>query len=181
EWRKLKTVADADNRIKLIDKKLNREEIINLYGCSDTLISLHRAEGFGRILAESLMLGLDVVATNYSGNTDFCIGANAYPIDYDLTLIAEGEYVHSKNQYWAEPNIDHAARILYNLYKNHRGSTSLRRNKYFREVLQTYCDKFSANTVGLNYKKRLVQIWNISKNERPQKLRWDYSNCLYEI
>ena len=37
-------------------------------------ISLHRSEGFGRGMAEALQLGVDVIATAYGGNTDFCSG-----------------------------------------------------------------------------------------------------------
>ena len=42
-------------------------------------ISLHRLEGFGRGMAEALSLAVDVIATAYSGNTDFCTGPLAYP------------------------------------------------------------------------------------------------------
>ena len=43
-------------------------------------ISLHRSEGFGRGMAEALQLGLDVIATAYGGNTDFCTGHLAHPV-----------------------------------------------------------------------------------------------------
>ena len=181
EWEKLKKITEFDNRIKLIDKKLSREEIVTLYGCCDTLISLHRAEGFGRILAESLILGLNVVATNYSGNTDFCNGPNFYSIDYDLTSVTEGEYVHSKNQFWAEPSIDHAASILHKLYINHETSKKTNRNKLFQEILQAKHNKLSTSIVGFNYKNRIVQIWNNSKNNMQKELRWNHAGCLYEI
>ena len=35
-------------------------------------ISPHRLEGFGCGMAEALQLGVDVIATAYGGNTDFC-------------------------------------------------------------------------------------------------------------
>ena len=73
-WEVLKTLCGLDERIKLIETTLNRQELLQLYGCCDSFISLHRAEGFGRGLAEAFQLGLDVVATDWSGNTDFCHG-----------------------------------------------------------------------------------------------------------
>ena len=92
EWNKLKALTKQDNRILMIDGALDRDELIHLYGCCDVLVSLHRAEGFGRILAECLLLGLDVVATNHSGNTDFCRGQHAHPVDYDLTDVQDEGY-----------------------------------------------------------------------------------------
>lgn len=180
EWNKLQNTVEADSRIKLIDKKLSREKIIELYGCCDILLSLHRAEGFGRILAESLLLGLHVVATNYSGNTDFCKGRNAHPIDYDLTAVGEGEYIHSNNQYWAEPSVDHAANILYKLYRRYQASNPTHPNKYNKNILQEYDNMLSIQTVGINYKRKLIQIWNKTRKEQQFHLRWDHANCLYE-
>jgi hypothetical protein len=43
-------------------------------------ISLHRSEGFGRGMAEALQQGVDVIATAYGGNTDFCTGPRAHPV-----------------------------------------------------------------------------------------------------
>jgi glycosyltransferase involved in cell wall biosynthesis len=43
-------------------------------------LSLHRLEGFGRGMAEALQLGVDVIATAYGGNTDFCTGPLAHPL-----------------------------------------------------------------------------------------------------
>jgi glycosyltransferase involved in cell wall biosynthesis len=41
-------------------------------------IALHRSEGFGRGMAEALQLGVDVIATAYSGNTDFCADGHVW-------------------------------------------------------------------------------------------------------
>ena len=53
-------------------------------------LSLHRVEGLGRGMAEALQLGVDVIATAYGGNTDFC---------------ADGHV-------WGEPDLDHAAELM---------------------------------------------------------------------
>ena len=67
EWQWLQLRAAEDPRI-------------HLYGCCDVFLSLHRSEGFGRGMAEALQLGVDVIATDYGGNTDFCIGPLAHPV-----------------------------------------------------------------------------------------------------
>ena len=66
------------------------DELLSLYGCCDVFLSLHRSEGFGRGIAEALPLGVDVIATAYAGNTDFC---------------ADGHV-------WGEPYLEHAAELM---------------------------------------------------------------------
>ena len=56
------------------------DKLLALYGCCDVFLSLHRLEGFGRGMAEALQLGVDVIATAYGGNTDFCTGPLAHPL-----------------------------------------------------------------------------------------------------
>jgi hypothetical protein len=41
---------------------------------------MHRSDGFGRGMAEALQLGLDVIATAYGGNPDYCTGPLAHPV-----------------------------------------------------------------------------------------------------
>jgi hypothetical protein len=49
-------------------------------------------------MAEALQLGVDVIATAYGGNTDFCSGPLAYPC-------ADGCV-------WGEPDLEHAAELM---------------------------------------------------------------------
>ena len=112
QWHDLQAVAAADPRLILIDQVLSRAEVLGLYGCCDVLLSLHRAEGFGRILAECLAMGLEVVATHYGGNVDFCVGPLAHNVSYSLTPVLPGCYPHHQQQHWAEPNLNDAVSQL---------------------------------------------------------------------
>lgn len=178
EWEKLNETAKHDQRIQLIDASLSREEILNLYGCCDVLLSMHRAEGFGRILAESLLLGLDVVATNYSGSTDFCHAENYYPIDYELTSVPDGAYPYAAGQEWAEPSVDHAAHLLTKIYsKRKKAQSSFSKEEH----LQMHQRQLSTETVGKNYKARLLTIWNDHKKSGKPDLQLSRKNCLYGL
>ena len=66
-------IADARN-ITLISASLEKSALNALYSEADVLISLHRSEGFGLTLAEAMLRGLPVIATNWSGNVDFLTG-----------------------------------------------------------------------------------------------------------
>ena len=57
EWHWLQLRAAEDPRIHLVVASLDRNELLALYGCCDVFLSLHRSEGFGRGMAEALLLG----------------------------------------------------------------------------------------------------------------------------
>lgn len=72
EWERLQAQAAEDPRITLIEESLPRDQLLALYGCCDVFLSMHRSEGFGPGMAEALQLGVDVIATDFGGNTDSC-------------------------------------------------------------------------------------------------------------
>jgi glycosyltransferase involved in cell wall biosynthesis len=87
-----------------------------LYERADVILSLHRAEGLGLVMAEGMLRGLPVIATNWSGSTDFVTSETGIPITYTLVPShdPQGTYDLSKSV-WAEPNIDDAAAALKRL------------------------------------------------------------------
>jgi glycosyltransferase involved in cell wall biosynthesis len=107
-------VAD-DPRIEVRDGFLSRNDMWALQSCCDVYISLHRAEGFGLGMAESMLLGKPVVATAYSGNMDFMNSENSCLVDFALIKLNPGDYPFWKDQVWAEPDIAHAASHLRRL------------------------------------------------------------------
>ena len=114
---KLKARVAGDARIRIIDAELSYEDVLSLYASCDALISLHRSEGLGLHLMEAMSLGLVVVATNWSGCTDYLTTKNSVPIGYDLVPIAPvhdayAAEVHRPGQVWAEPRIGEAAEAL---------------------------------------------------------------------
>ena len=60
-WEQLKAIAAQDDRIHIIEGTLPRPDLMALYAACDVFLSLHRAEGFGRGLAEALQLGLHLL------------------------------------------------------------------------------------------------------------------------
>jgi glycosyltransferase involved in cell wall biosynthesis len=73
-------------------------------------VSLHRAEGFGLPIAEAMLAGLPVIATDWSGNTDLTRGAS-YEVPYRLVPAndASGRRYSGTGQDWADPDIAVAA------------------------------------------------------------------------
>ncbi len=84
----------------------------------DAVVSLHRAEGFGLVLAEAMYLGTPVIATNWSSNTEFMTSEIACMVDYQLVEIKEDIGLFKKGNYWAEPDIGHAAAYMRMLFES---------------------------------------------------------------
>ncbi len=112
KWRAFLREVSADPRILLINRTLDRGEVLDLYRASDCFISLHRSEGFGRGMAEAMALGCPVIATGYSGNMDFTTDATAALIDFELGDVGNEEYAFSSGQQWAYPSVEHAASCM---------------------------------------------------------------------
>ena len=74
----------------------------------DCFGSLHRAEGFGLVIAEAMVRGKVVVATGWSGNMDFMTAENALPVDYTLRVLDRDHGPYRQGERWAEPALDDA-------------------------------------------------------------------------
>jgi len=153
EAEKLSLLVKDQKNIFLVDKILDREEMLGLINVCDAYISLHRSEGFGLGMAEAMKMGKPVIATNYSGNTDFMNNNNSCLVDYRLVSVKKGEYIHGDGQVWAEPDIDHAAYYMRKLFENRKYTSSLglAAKKYMDE-------NYNFKVIGEKYKKRLKLI-----------------------
>ncbi|HEY0834715.1 MAG TPA: glycosyltransferase, partial [Azospirillum sp.] len=109
EWEFLCAEARRDPRIVLIARTMDRAGVLGLYAACDAFVSLHRAEGFGRGLAEAMLLEKPVIATAFSGNLEFCHPHTACLVGYRRVPLEPGDYPCGEGQSWADPDIDEAA------------------------------------------------------------------------
>lgn len=152
-WQQITALAAKDDRILIIDEMLSKLDVMELYRACNCFVSLHRAEGFGRGIAEALLLGLDVIATNYGGNVDFCRKAGAYLVAYKSIALKKEDYVEGSGKYWAEPDIEDAVRAMKDAYRKYYSRTISKRSN--ADVLKKL---FSFESVGDRYRKRLERI-----------------------
>jgi glycosyltransferase involved in cell wall biosynthesis len=103
--------------IDLIDTYLEPAQNAALLGRADCYVSLHRSEGFGLTLAESMALGTPVIATGYSGNMDFMTPHNSYLVDWTPTHVGPGCEIYPAEGVWAEPDLDHAAELMRRVWQ----------------------------------------------------------------
>ena len=109
--------------IKIIDEVWTREQINGLMKDSDIYASLHRSEGYGLTLAEAKKFGTPVMATGWSGNTDFCTADDTILVDYTLQPVRSTHpaFKDMKQSNWAEPDTNQAADLLKKFYTDREG------------------------------------------------------------
>lgn len=107
-----------DNRIYWIDEYLTTEEMRGLLRTCDCYVSLHRSEGLGLGMAESMYLGKPVIATAYSGNMEFMNDENALLVPYKMVEVRAGEYLYGEGQFWAEADVSAAAAMMRDVFES---------------------------------------------------------------
>jgi glycosyltransferase involved in cell wall biosynthesis len=110
------TAACADNGVTLLNQLWPREELLALMNCCDCYVSLHRSEGLGLGMAETMLMGKPVIATNYSGNLDFMTPETSYLVDCVRVPVPASVPQYPPGSHWAEPSIDHAARLMRRVF-----------------------------------------------------------------
>lgn len=108
--------AVAEGRLDVIDRTVDRATMDRLVAECDVFVSLHRSEGFGFGAAEALAASKAVIATDYSGTTDFIDETTGYPIAYKLIPVEKGQYLAPAGQVWADADLDHAAAAMRTIY-----------------------------------------------------------------
>lgn len=107
------------NNIELLTRQFSTEEMNALYESADVLVSLHRSEGFGLVIAEAMLHALPVIATDWSGNCDFLNDSNGMPVRWTPVPAADlqGEYDLGELS-WADPDVHDATAKLIALRRD---------------------------------------------------------------
>ena len=108
-------ISDLPNAV-IDDRRLSREDNYAFTAAADIILSLHRSEGLGLVIAEAMSLGRPVVATAWSGNMDFMDDQSAALVPATLVPPDDpsGEFA-VPGALWADPDLDVAAAQLRRL------------------------------------------------------------------
>ncbi|MCP1306836.1 glycosyltransferase family 4 protein [Paenibacillus tyrfis] len=140
-------------QITIMDRTLARHEVNALIACTDSFVSLHRAEGFGLGLAEAMYLGKPVIGTHWSGNTDFMTPENSCTVGYKLVPVGTDYGPYGAHQIWADPDIGQAAGHMRNLVRDAGW-----RSRIAAAGQQTIRSRYSPSAVGRMIEQRLAHL-----------------------
>jgi len=145
--------------IQIVDRFLSEAEMAALMRRADCYVSLHRAEGFGLTLGETMALGKPVIATGFSANLDFMTPENSYLVRYDETEVgSEGENYPARG-IWAEPDVEHAAQLMREVWE-HQPEARARGERGRSDIAEA----FSLEVVGEIARLRLKRLAAIRRH-----------------
>jgi len=151
EYAELASQLNGIPNVYLSDRMLPRARVNGLLAACDAVVSLHRSEGFGLILAEAMYLGKPVVATGWSGNMDFMTSANSCPVAYELVTLDRAYGPYRAGQQWADPDVDDAARLMRRVFDDAEF-----RKEIGARARETIRSRFSSAAAGARYRDRLA-------------------------
>jgi len=121
-WEEVSSNTKSNNP-QSINKKLvllsglSLEDLVRLYRTVDAFVLPSRGEGWGRPYMEAMAMGLPVIATNWSGPTEFVSDDVGYLLPI-LDELVDAELEAFPNHKWAEPNQTELQRLLRYIERN---------------------------------------------------------------
>ena len=108
-----------DPRITFISGFMNQEALLKFLQEMDVFVLPSRGEGFGLCGLEAMSTGLPLIATNWSGPSEYLHPDDSFPLDYRL-VDAQGIESNRVRYFgqWAEPDYEHLRTIMRWLYEH---------------------------------------------------------------
>ena len=106
-------------RVRLVTAALTDREIGDLHHRGGCFVSLCRCEGWGLGAFDAAAHGNPVVITGYGGQLDYLAGS-PYLVGFELIPVEDpaGFPSYAPDQHWAEPDVEHAARLMQEIAAN---------------------------------------------------------------
>lgn len=114
----IRSYLDGYTNVFFMTETLSKVEVNSLIADVDVLVSMHRAEGFGLVMAEAMLNGVPCIATNWSANTEFMNSDVACMLDYEFVELDHQIGPYRKGSRWAEPSVEQAAMYMRKLYED---------------------------------------------------------------
>lgn len=113
---RVRQAAEGLTNFVLLKKMFSDDEMQDLMARVDIVMSLHRSEGFGLLMASAMAAAKPVIATGWSANTDFMTPDCSVLVDYNLIPVIDPQHIYDKyDAVWAEPDTIQAAEALRRL------------------------------------------------------------------
>jgi FkbM family methyltransferase len=160
--RLLMEAAAGDSRIGFALQPMSYREVLSFYASADVHVSLHRAEGLGLGMLESMRLGIPVIATGWSGNMTFMDHRSACLVRYRLAQVSGNHPFYRQDVLgpearWAEPVIEDA--IAWMRHLHHRPHERRR----LGEMGRLRAERYQQGAIGLGWLQQLAQIWSSAR------------------
>lgn len=97
--------------VRLMTDALSAQDMAVLTASCDIVLSLHRSEGYGLLLAEAIWNGKAAIATGWSANAEFMDPASSVLIDYRLEPVQGDGAIYTQGRWATADEADAAAKL----------------------------------------------------------------------
>eukprot|EP00434_Breviolum_minutum_P010098 symbB.v1.2.008909.t1/scaffold560.1/size187392/4 len=153
--------AEQPARYQLFSKDLALKDLPRLYKAADAFVLPTRGEGWGRPHVEAMSMELPVIATNWSGSTEFLHADVALPLPIDGLEPAESPSIGR----WALPSLTALRRLMRWVQQHPVEATAIGKAARLRMV-----EKFSPESVVSQNIIPLLQQWQGSQSSSKSEL-----------
>ncbi|KAJ0046751.1 hypothetical protein Pint_05783 [Pistacia integerrima] len=130
--------------IYVIDNHIAQLVLPRVYKAADAFVLSSRGEGWGRPLVEAMAMSLPVIATNWSGPTEYLTEENSYPLQVDrMSEVTEGPF---KGHLWAEPSVDKLKTLMRQVTSN-VGEANAKGRKAREDMIRRFSPELVAGIV----------------------------------
>lgn len=105
-WRNHYNRSSLGNKIRFIPRQGTHRDVYNIIRQVDCGVFPARSEGWNLELLECLSCGKTVIATDYSGHSEFLNSRNSLRLDVENLISARDDIWFFDQGHWAEPNFD---------------------------------------------------------------------------
>ena len=143
----VKNLLDGYKNVYFITDILEKKAVNSLIADVDVFVSLHRAEGFGLVMAEAMLNGTVCIATNWSSNTEFMNNQVACMVDYSFTTLEKDMSPYRKGAKWADADTYEAAEYMKKLHEDSE----------YREQLSKSAKSYIKEKLGMDRIKEMIE------------------------
>ncbi len=149
----LQSAARDIPSVVLLTETLSRADTYALEAACDSLVSLHRSEGFGLAVAECMYLGRPVISTDWSATAEYVTADNGCPVACRPVTLERSYGPYTRGATWAEPDVEHAAAHMRALVAD--PALASRLGAAARATIES---RFAPAVIGAAYRSRLEFI-----------------------
>jgi glycosyltransferase involved in cell wall biosynthesis len=159
EATKADEIAENPSGIVLLSG-LPLQDLVRLYKSVDVFVLPSRGEGWGRPYMEAMAMGLPVIATNWSGPTEFLDNDHGYLLP--IRGLVDANLEAFPNHKWADPDPKELERLLKHVV-NHPAEAK-QKGKRARQVV---VDRWSNMAVAKVVARHLERLANTREAKVP--------------
>ncbi|KAL5568645.1 hypothetical protein UlMin_025220 [Ulmus minor] len=131
--------------IYVIDTHIAQTDLPGLYKAADAFVLPSRGEGWGRPIVEAMAMSLPVIATNWSGPTEYMTEENSYPLPVErMSEVVEGPF---RGHLWAEPSVS-KLRLLMRHVMNNVEEAKAKGKRAREDMIRSFSPEIVANIVA---------------------------------